>query len=98
MTPVNNVSNYFYRFEVQKRGTLHAHILIWLKDMNDMDVTKLSAMIPQGNTEEAFLVYDLQKSSRSALLLRQAPNQVLTENNKTYVAFHHMQTDKGCNL
>ena len=42
----NNVTNYFYRFEFQKRGALHAHILIWLKDMNDVDVTELSATIP----------------------------------------------------
>ena len=66
--------------------------------MNDMDVTKLSATIPWGNVEEAFLVYDLQKSRTSCLPLRQAPNRVLTENNETYLAFHHTRTDKGCNL
>jgi len=86
---VNNMSNYFYRFEFQKRGTLHTHILIWLKHMNDVDVTKLSAMIPRGNVEEAFLVYDLQKSSRSALPLRQGPNEVLTENNETHSLSPH---------
>ena len=94
----NNVTNYFYRFEFRKRGTLHAHILIWLDDINDVDVTKLSATIPWGNVEEAFLVYDLQKSRTSSLPLRQAPNRVLTENNETYLAFHHTRTDKGCNL
>ena len=94
----NNVTNYFYRFEFQKRGTLHPHILIRLEDMNDVDVTKLSATIPWGNVEEAFLVYDLQKSRKSCLPLRQAPNRVLTENNETYLAFHHTRTDKGCNL
>ena len=66
--------------------------------MNDVDVTKLSATIPWGNVEEAFLVYDLQKSRKSCIPLRQAPNRVLTENNETYLAFHHMRTDKGCNL
>ena len=94
----NNVTNYFYRFEFQKRGALHAHVLIWLKDMNDMDVTKLSATIPRGNVEEAFLVYDLQKSRKSCLPLRQAPKRILTENNETYLAFHHTRTNKGCNL
>ena len=94
----NNVTNYFYRFEFQKRGTLHPHILIRLEDMNDVDVTKLSATIPWGNVEEAFLGYDLQKSRKSCLPLRQAPNRVLTENNETYLAFHHTRTDKGCNL
>ena len=94
----NNVTNYFYRFEFQKRGALHAHILIWLKDMNDVDVTKLSATIPWGNVEEAFLLYDLQKSRKSCLPLRQAPKRILTENNETYLAFHHTRADKGCNL
>ena len=79
------VSNYFYRFEFQKRGTLHTHI-------------RGNELHEWGNIEEAFLVYDLQKSSRSALLLRQAPNEVLIANNETYVAFHHTQTDKGCIL
>jgi len=95
---VNNVINYFYRFEFQKRRTLHADILIWLEDLNDLDVTKLSATIPWGNVDEAFLIYDLQKSSRSALPLREGPNEVLKDNNDTYLAFHYTQTDKGCNL
>ena len=94
----NKVTNYFYRFEFQKRGTLHAHILIWLDDMNEIDVSQLSATIPWGNVEETFLVYDLQKSRTSALPLRQGPNRVLTENNQTYLAFHHSRSDKGCNL
>ena len=57
-----------------------------------------SATIPWSNVEEAFLVYDLQKLRTSSLPLRQAPNRVLTENNETYLAFHHSRTDKGCNL
>ena len=90
---VNKVSNYFYRFEFQKWGTL-----IWLEDMNEVDVSKLSATIPWGNVEEAFLVYDLQKSNRSTIPMRQGPNKVFTDNNETYLAFHHTQTDKGCNF
>ena len=66
--------------------------------MNEIDVSQLSATIPWGNVEEAFLVYDLQKSRTSSLPLRQGPNRVLTENNQTYLAFHHSRSDKGCNL
>lgn len=84
---VNNVSNYFYRFEFQKRGTLHAHILLWLDDMNEVDVSKLSATTPWANLEEAFLVYDLQKSRKSCLPLRQAPNRVLIQRT-TSVIWH----------
>ena len=43
-------------------------------------------------------MYDLQKSRTSSLPLRQGPNRVLTENNQTYLAFHHSRSDKGCNL
>lgn len=35
---------------------LHTLILIWLEDINKVDVTKLSARIPWGNVEEAFHV------------------------------------------
>ena len=62
--------------------------------MNEVDVTKLSATIPWGNVEEVFQVYDLQKSSSCALPLRQGPNQVLTENGETYLAFHHMASER----
>ena len=30
-TAANNVVNYFYCFEFQKRGTVHLHLSIWLK-------------------------------------------------------------------
>ena len=95
---VSNVRNYFYRFEFQKRGTLHTHILVWLDDINETQLNHFSATIPWQNTEDSFLVYDLQKSRTSALPLRQAPTIVLKENGESFIAFHHTQTDKGCNL
>ena len=30
-TASNNIQAYFYRFEFQKRGTVHIHFLVWLK-------------------------------------------------------------------
>lgn len=89
----NNVTNYFYRFEFRKRGTLHTHILVWLEDINEIDVTKFSGTVPWNHADEAFQVYDLQKSRSSALPLRQAHNEVLTENGESYIAFHHTHTD-----
>ena len=35
---ISNVVNYFYRFEFQKHGTLHTHILVWLDDMTNLDI------------------------------------------------------------
>lgn len=31
---VKNVQTYFYRFEFQERGTVHLHMLVWLKKMD----------------------------------------------------------------
>ena len=95
---VSNVINYFYRFEFQKRGTLHTHILVWLDDINETDVNHFSATIPWGESDNGFLVYDLQKSRTSALPLRQAATSVLNKDGESYIAFHHTATDKSCNL
>lgn len=95
---VSNVTNYFYRFEFQRRGMLHTHILVWLDDINDTQLNHFSATIPWKNTEESFSVYDLQKSRTSALPVREGPTTVLNENGESFIAFHHTQTDKGCNL
>ena len=51
----NNVTNYFYPFEFQKRGTLHTHILVWLEDINEIDVTKFSGTVPWNHADEAYV-------------------------------------------
>ena len=33
LSTTSNVKTYFYRFEFQQRGTVHLHLLVWLKDI-----------------------------------------------------------------
>ena len=51
------------------------HILLWLDDIADVELSHFSATIQWGNKEEAFSVYDLQKSRTSILPVRQGPNE-----------------------
>ena len=59
-----NVRTYFYRFEFQNRGTLHIHLLIWLKDITKTQHQLIRADIPRTNPHLAFLAYKLQKSDK----------------------------------
>ena len=56
-----NVTNYFYCFEFQDRGTVHLPLLIWVKEVEEIRAHLLNATIPRKIPEEAFLVSDLQK-------------------------------------
>lgn len=40
-TNENNVLNYFYRFEFQKRGTVHMHLLVWMKNLKQTHIEHL---------------------------------------------------------
>lgn len=66
----SNLLTYFYRFEFQKRGTLHLHMLVWVKDITVIRANLLHASIPCDNAEDAFLVADTQKSDRTCLPIR----------------------------
>ena len=63
-----NVRTYFYRFEFQNRGTLHIHLLIWLKDITKTQHQFIRADIPRTNPQLAFLAYKLQKSESIRLI------------------------------
>ena len=60
----SNVRTYFYRFEFQNRGTLHIHLLIWLKDITKTQHQFIRADIPRTNPPLAYLAYKLQKSDK----------------------------------
>ena len=45
----NNIQTYFYRFEFQGRGTVHIHLLVWLKDIKRIRLNLLGADIPLSN-------------------------------------------------
>lgn len=43
----DNIKLYFYRFEFQKRGPPHLHMLIWLHNCKDIDWKRFSASVPR---------------------------------------------------
>ena len=59
----SNLLTYFYRMEFQSRGTLHLHMLVWVKDLSLIRANLLHASIPWGNPNDAFLVADTKSSS-----------------------------------
>lgn len=86
---VANVLNYFYRFEFQKRGTVHIHILVWLKSMKHIDLKQIRANIPWGDADSAYLVHKLQKSEKSTLPICENDTNVTTENCTPILNIHH---------
>ena len=81
-----NVQTYFYRFEFQGRGTVHMHMLVWLKDLSKIQLPRVRADIPAENEEMAFRVYKCQKSDKPSHCLQVQENATFctdTEGNKT---------------
>ena len=85
-----NINTYFYRFEFQKRGTLHVHMLIWLKDLTKMQHHLVRADIPENNTELSFLVHKLQPSDKASdcLNLQEQDSYIATDNDRQ---IHHIK-------
>ena len=42
----SNILTYFYRFESQNRGTVHVHLLVWLKDIKQSRFNLVRADVP----------------------------------------------------
>jgi len=75
-SPANrNVRMYFYRFEFQKRGTPHVHMLVLLKSMKNLHPHRFSASVPLDNSLLADVVTTTQSSSKPHLSmpLREEP-------------------------
>ena len=60
----SNINTYFYRFEFQKRGTVHLHLLIWLKDITKIEHQLIRADIPNDNRDLSYLVSKYQRSDK----------------------------------
>ena len=73
-TNKNNVLNYFYRFEFQKRGTVHMHL-------KQTHIEHLHADIPWGDVDSAYAVYNLQKSDKGSLSINENDTMVEIHNN-----------------
>ena len=64
-----NVKTFFYRFEFQERGTVHLHMLVWLRDIAKARHEFIRADIPSSHTELAYWVNKLQPSDKPAYCL-----------------------------
>ena len=63
----NNVLTYFYRYEFQERGTLHVHLLVWLRDLSSMQYPRIKADVPPTSSYLYPYVTRFQKSHKSSL-------------------------------
>ena len=89
-----NVQCYFYRFEFQKRGTLHLHMLLWLQDIAVTRADLLNATVLCDNAEDAFVVVDTQKSDKSCLKIHTHPTSFITlPSGKNTIELHHTADD-----
>ena len=89
-----NVETFFYRFEFQKRGTLHLHMLVWVKDISATRADLLHASVLWENAEDAFTVASIQKSDKSCLPVRHHPDSFITERNGRHtLQFQHTEDD-----
>ena len=89
-----NLETFFYRFEFQKRGTLHLHMLVWVKDISATRADLLHDSVPWENAEDAFTVASIQKSDKSCLHVRHHPDSFITERNGRHtLQFQHTEDD-----
>ena len=93
-----NVQCYFYRFEFQDRGTLHLHLLVWLKDVSKIPVDLINGHIPWEDRQLAFLVSDLQTSDKGALHLKNTPTEFANRQGKKVLELYHSSDAFALNL
>ena len=53
----DNILTYFYRIEFQGRGSVHIHLLVWLKDIKQIRLNLLRADIPWANDDFTLIIY-----------------------------------------
>ena len=92
-----NLKHFFYRFEFQKRNTVHIHALLWIEDLAAIDLTKVSASIPFDHPEEAFLVADLQTSSKT-VPINGGATRVVTSCDQQYLEFQYGYAERQKNI
>lgn len=75
-----NIKTYFSRFQFQKRGTVHLHLLVWLHDIRQT----------QHHLIRAYLVHKLQTSNKPVHCLNlQHPESFYESNEGWYI--HHLK-------
>ena len=71
------------------------HMLLWLRDLRSIDLSKVRASILFGRPDEAFLVADLQSSSQTVLPTNSAATRVVAMSNQQYIEFHYSAMDRA---
>jgi hypothetical protein len=95
---IRNINTYFYRFEFQQRGTVHVHLLVWLKNISQIQYNLIRGDIPYEDKDVAFLVHKLQRSDKNALSLNDEPTSVQTVNNESILKISHPADAFAMNL
>ena len=93
-----NILTYFYRFEFQQHGTVHLHLLVWLRDPTKIHRDLLGASIPWEVSEEAYTIATVQKSNTSILPLEPGENRFVETDEGTRFAFHYTEDDAARNI
>ena len=93
-----NVKTYFYQFEFQDRGTVHLHMLVWLKDLTKMKLDAIRADIPWSNKLLAEQVLNLQPSEKPGVPLFQEATKVSDHNGKQILQLFHPSEAFAINL
>lgn len=92
-----NILTYFYRFEFQQRGTVHLHLLVWLRDPTKIRHDLLQASIPW-RLSEAYTVASVQKSDKSVLPLDPGDNRFEEGKEGSRLVFHYNEEDAQRNI
>ena len=96
----SNVKTFFYRFEFQKRGTAHLHLLIWLKDITKIQHKLIRADLPDDNPDLSFLASNYQQSDKpsSSLRLQETESHFTKVGDKSTLHLKHPAEAFACNL
>ena len=95
---VNNILTYFYRFEFQKRGTLHIHFLVWLKSIKYIDYNVIRGDIPDNDPNLLHLVNKCQRANKSSLPINEDPTHITENNNIPILHISHPSTAHNIGL
>ena len=97
---MKNAKTYFYRFEFQHRGTVHLHLLVWLKDLHKAQHDRIHADIPSTNPQLSYLVHKLQPSDKpsNSLQLQNEDSFFETVGEKVIQHLKHPSKEFALNL
>ena len=94
----SNVNTLFYRFEFQQRGTVHMHMLVFLKDMRQIRLKTIRGDIPWSTPELAHEVHSRQHSDEGVLPKHDGPSELLNVSGQPCLRLHHLKEAFVLNL